>query len=83
MAVAEDGIESIVSSSPASSSPEVRFEDLGLGPQILNAVADSGIHADQCARQPAGNDHVLPSAHGAGQRFEAEVDHGRDNAAGE
>jgi superfamily II DNA/RNA helicase len=48
LAATEGGIESAISStsissSPASSNPsEVRFEDLGLGPQILKAVADSG-----------------------------------------
>jgi superfamily II DNA/RNA helicase len=42
LAATEGGIESILSSSPASPSPEVRFEDLGLGPQLLRAVADSG-----------------------------------------
>jgi len=43
LAATEGGIESTISSSPASSaSPEVRFEDLGLGPTVLKAVADSG-----------------------------------------
>ena len=43
MAATEGGIVSAISSSPASSnSTEVRFEDLGLGPLVLKAVADSG-----------------------------------------
>ncbi len=44
LAATEGGISSETSSSPVSSNSgsEVRFEDLGLGPQVLKAVTDSG-----------------------------------------
>src|SRR6266478_8881138 len=44
LAATEGGIESATSSSsvPSPSGSEVRFESLGLGPQVLRAVADSG-----------------------------------------
>jgi superfamily II DNA/RNA helicase len=44
LAATEGGVISATSSNPVSSQSgsEVRFEDLGLGPQVLKAVADSG-----------------------------------------
>src|SRR5882672_2688192 len=44
LAATEGGVISATSSNPSSSqsSSEVRFEDLGLSPQLLKAVADSG-----------------------------------------
>src|SRR5882762_695991 len=44
LAATEGGVIGATSSSPVSSQSgsEVRFEDLGLGPQVLRAVADSG-----------------------------------------
>src|SRR6266699_393652 len=44
LAATEGGVISATSSSPISSQfgSEVRFEDLGLSPQLLKAVADSG-----------------------------------------
>src|SRR5882762_3026270 len=44
LAATEGGVIGATSSNPVSSQSgsEVRFEDLGLGPQVLKAVADSG-----------------------------------------